>query len=130
MLKKMVDGKEVICSDEEERLIRMKWALNDQYPEYSGHLAFDGVSEPYHVMDDCKQKFLSYLNRAIDAHQKDVNAKIETCEENGDEQSRISLLIQRKQSKDLYNIDISNCTHVQHLRDIIPEQLKYHWPSA
>lgn len=128
MLKKMVDGKEIVCSDEEERLIRMKWALNTQHPEYSGHLAFDGVSEPYHVMDDCKKKFCDYLAQAIERYLKDVNEKIETCEENGDESTRLALLAQRKQAKDLYSLDISHCTSVQELKDMIPAQLNYHWP--
>lgn len=127
MLKKMVDGIEIICSDEEERLIRMKWALNDQYPEYVGHVAFDGISEPYHVIEDCKKRFYFHLSQAIDKYLKDVNSKIETCEENGDESARLSLLAQRKQAKDLSSLDVSHCTSVQQLSEMVPDQLKNHW---
>lgn len=115
MLKKMIDGQEIICSAEEERLIRMKWDLNEKFPEYAGHLSFDGVSEPFHLMDDCKVKHITLVNAEIQKKTDSLNDKIESAQEDGLDTA--SLFAQRKALKAQRNPDLSKMTKIEHLKD-------------
>lgn len=116
MIKKIINGAEVICSDEEERLIRMQWALNDQYPEYSGHLAFDGVSEPYHVMEDCKAKHRQLISFLIGEKVNKINSQLEIAEENYDEELKKILVSKRKSFKSHAGIDLSSIIKIEDLK--------------
>lgn len=82
MLTKMVNGKEEACSAEEERVIRMQWDLNDRYPEYCGHLMFDGVNEPKHDMVECKKKHTTLVNSEVQKKIASLNLEIENALEN------------------------------------------------
>lgn len=107
MLTKMVDGKQVVCSDAEEKVIRMMWDLNDKYPEYSGYLMFDGVNEPKHDMVACKNCHRRLISSIIASKVAAINAKIETAEEAGDDASRKTLLQARGSLKGQLSYDHS-----------------------
>jgi hypothetical protein len=107
MLTKMVDGKQITCSDSEEKLIRMMWSLNDKYPEYSGHLMFDGVSEPKHNIEACKFSHRQMVESIIAKKIATINLNIETAEESGDDSAKKTLLEARKSLKGQLNYDDS-----------------------
>lgn len=127
MLKKMVDGKEIILSETEERQQRAYWALNDSYPEYVGHCGWDGVSEPVHDMVECRKHHTSLMNKAVQNSIVDINKKIEIAEEQGNAALRESLLIQRKVIRSHMNKDFNSCKTVQELRSSVPDELKPCW---
>lgn len=124
----MIDGKQVTCSDEEEKLIRNYWDMNDRYPEYSGHCAFDGSNPAYHIMKDCKEKHTDYINVCIDFALKDINKSIEIALENGSDLQ--DLYTRRKLIKQLADPDLSNYTTVEELRNSIHSDLKNYWSLA
>lgn len=125
----MENGVEIICSPEEETVIRQHWALNDKYPEYCGHLMFDGVNPPEHNIEECKKDFLVFLANAATKCLSDIKSKIEIAEENGDGSARDSLISYRKVIKSLLNPDISSVKTIDDLRSAVPEQLKPYFPS-
>lgn len=127
MLKKMVDGIEVICSPEEEAVIRQYWDMNDKYPEYSGHLMFDGVNPPEHNMHECKKHLLNFMNIAVEKCVADINNKIQHAEESGDIDLKNKLISDRKIVKSLSNPDLSDCKTVEHLKNSIPERLQFYF---
>lgn len=114
MLTKMVDGKSVVCSAEEEKLLRMKWDLNDRYPEYQGHLMFDGISEPKHDIEACKKTHISLVNGQIAKQIALVNDQIEESLENGLDVA--SLYAKRKSLKVQMNPTLSNMETVADLK--------------
>lgn len=115
MLKKMVDGKELICSPEEERVIRMKWDLNTRYPEYVGHLMFDGVNEPKHDMAECKKHHINLVNAEIQKKIDRLNLDIENALENNFVAN--DLYAKRKALKAQTNPALSKMETVAHLKD-------------
>ena len=127
MLKKMVDGKEIICSEEEEALIRKKWFLNETYPDYRGHLMFGGICEPSYNMPGCIGLFLDRLRKAVQLAIDDINAQIESAQEE-DEPSLVQELIKkRKQIKILLNVDVSKVKTIDDLISLQPTELKNYW---
>lgn len=125
MLKKLVDGKEIICSEEEEKNIRASWALNDQYPEYVGHSAFDGINPPYHLMEGVKKEHKLLLNKALELALKDINIQIEEAQENGKDLSRLFELRKNLKKDASYNFD--HIDDVKNLKDSVPDSLKSYW---
>lgn len=121
----MVDGKEILCSDEEERVIRMHWALNDKYPQYVGHLMFDGVNEPIHDIVECKKHHSRLLNQAYEQEMKSVNDLIEIAQEEGKDPT--PLLAQRKSLRALASQDLSQIKTVEELIDSVPALFKKYW---
>ena len=115
MLTKMVDGKEVVCSEEEERLIRMKWELNDRYPDYCGHIVFDGISEPKHDLVECKKKHAFLVNAEIQKKLDSLKLLIEQSEEDG-ASSLVELLSRRKLLKGHANPDLSSVSVIDQLK--------------
>jgi hypothetical protein len=116
MLTKMENGKELICSDEEEKLIRMMWSLNDKYPDYSGHLMFDGVSEPKHNIEACKFYHRQMVESIIAKKIATVNLNIETAEESGDDSAKKTLLQARKSLKGQLSYDDSGWSTIDDLQ--------------
>lgn len=116
MIKKMVDGFEVICSDDEERVIRKHWLLNETYPEYASHLAFDGISEPFFVMDECKKRQKDMVKGIIENKISSINLQIESAEEEGNEDIRKSLIGKRKSLKAGLVYDDSKWNEIQELK--------------
>jgi len=115
MLKKMVNGKEIICSDEEEVLIRKMWALNEKYPDFCGHLSFDGVSEPFHDIIECKKKLKQLVAQEIELALTILRDYIEMAEENGDEYLKKVTIGKRKEIKGLLNYKDETWNCVEHL---------------
>lgn len=125
MLTKMVDGKTIVCSDEEERLLLMKWALNDKYPQYIGHLTFDGISEPNHDMTECKKRHASLLTQAYEKELKILNDQIEIAQEDGKDIT--PLFAQRKTLRAMVSQDLSGINTIDELVNSIPELFRKHW---
>jgi len=117
MLKKMVNGKEVVCSSEEEALIRQRWKMNDTYPEYSGHLAFDGVSPPYHLIEDCKGSHQKFINQIIAEKVKVVNEQLEIAIEDNNIANQQKLISRRKMLKSYLVIDFTNLHSINDLKN-------------
>lgn len=121
----MVDGKEVECTPAEEQLFRNFWALNDEYPEYTGHLMFDGATEPKHDMEQCAKHHKTNHDTTVDAKINELNKLIEIQQEEGRDFS--DLLQQRKEMRALKDMDFNHCKTVEELRVSIPNQLKDMW---
>lgn len=122
MLTKIVDGKELICSEEEERVIRMKWELNDKYPEYVGHLMFDGVTEPKHDMVECRKTHKKLHDAKVDEQIAEINRQIEIAQEEGFETSLYFNI--RKHLRKLKEMTFDHCETVEHLKQSIIDVLK------
>ena len=122
MLTKIVNGQEIICSEEEERLIRLKWALNDKYPEYVGHLMFDGVSEPKHDMVECRKTHKKWHDAAVDEKIAEINRQYEIAQEDGLDFT--TLMQQRKALRKLKEKTFDDCQTVDDLRSSVPDELK------
>jgi hypothetical protein len=127
MLKEMVDGKEVICSPEKEKLIRDYWALNEKYPEYSNHIAFDWTTPAFHVMEECRKHHCNLMNIACENALVDLSMQIEVATENGDSSQVNYLLAKRKSMRQNLNKDFSNCKTIEELRYSIPDEIKPYW---
>lgn len=127
MLTKMVDGKEITLSETEERQQRAYWDLNTKYPEYVGHCRWDGVSEPFHDMVECRKHHARLTNKAIEAARTDINKKIELAEESGDDATKKGLLMKRSALRQNVDKDFSGCKTVDDLRSSVPEELKLYW---
>lgn len=127
MLTKLIDGKEVILSEKEERQQRAFWALNDKYPEYTGHCGWDGVNEPFHDMVECRKHHKNLLSKAYDTSKADLDKKIEIAQEEGNDAMHKSLLAQRKALRVHLDMNFDGCQTVDQLRSSIPESLKPHW---
>jgi hypothetical protein len=116
MLTRIVNGKVVEYSESEEKNIRKYWALNDKYPEYSGHCAFDWASEPFHVMENCKDHHKIIVNQLVDEKIKDINSQIELAEESGEEFKKHALLSKRKFLKSQKQSDVSSMNTIDDLK--------------
>lgn len=125
MLKKMVDGKEIICSEKEEKNTRLFWDLNDKYPEYVGSCAFDGVNAPYHIIEEVKKTHQSLLNNSCLSAIKKINEKIERAQEN--EEDTKELFKERKRINEFANMQIDHLNTVDELKNSIPKELLPHW---
>lgn len=125
MLKKLIDGKEIICSEEEEKNIRASWALNDEYPEYVGHSAFDGVNPPHHLIEEVKKEHKLLINKALQLALKDVNLQIEEAQENGKDLTSLFLL--RKNLKEDASYNFQEINDVKNLKASVPALLKPYW---
>lgn len=112
----MVDGIEVICSEHEEAQIRNKWALNDAYPEYSGHLMWDGVNEPLHHIRDCQQKHKVLVEKIINEKLIGTAIQIEEAQEEGDLIKERVLIARRKYLKSFLNLDFSEYQDIRSLK--------------
>ena len=127
MLTKMVDGKTVVLTPNEERQQRAFWDLNTKYPEYSGHCGWDGVSEPFHDMVECRKHHARLTEKAIEAAKQDLNKKIEIAQEEGNAAMHQSLLAQRKALRQHEGKDFNGYVSIEHLRSSVPEVLKPYW---
>lgn len=116
MLTKMVDGKQITCSDQEEAWIRKKWDLNTRFPEYEGHVMFDWASEPNHDLKTAKFHHRKLIESHISNKIAEINSKIEAAEEIGDENERKSLLQVRKSLKDQLGYDDGSWTKIEDLK--------------
>ena len=96
MLTKLVNGKEVILTEEEEKNTRAYWAMNDKYPDYVGHCGFDGLNPPLHDMVQCKKLYISLINDAIEKKIVSLNNLIEMAREDGDTATETKLMEQEK----------------------------------
>lgn len=116
MLKKMVDGVELICSDEEERLILKKWSLNEKYPEYRGHLMFDGISEPQHDLVQCSIHHKGMIEQVISESIEKINRQIEEAEDNGYDSLKSDLISKRKSIKSLIQFEEKSFKSVDEMK--------------
>lgn len=127
MLTKMVNGKEEILSEQEERQQRAYWALNDAYPEYSGHCGWDGANEPFHNMEECKKHHKKLLKDAYELAKSVINVKIEMAEEEVNNEMLKSAIEQRKELRKHLDSTFDHCKTVDDLKASIPEILKPYW---
>ena len=119
----MVDGKNIICSDQEETQIRKFWSFNESYPEYIDCNRYDGASDPIIDMTRAKELHLENLQKVI--HQKTtvINQQIETADEENDGKSKAALLKQRKDLKAINSVDMTKFNTVADLKAHL-EQVK------
>lgn len=115
MLIKMIDGVEIVCSEEEEKLIRKYWKLNELYPEFSGHLQFDRMSDPKYDMDKCRKLHRSILEKEVNEKIIQINKEIENAEDEGRDKS--DFIKKRKFYKDLLNYDESILIKMEHIKE-------------
>lgn len=115
MLKKLINGYEIYCTEDEEQLIRKKWELNKKFPEYSGHLVFDGISLPYHNLEECKKHHIKIINEILSIKIKTLNNKIEIAQENGE--NLTNLYLQRKLLRNQLNPNIEKVSKIEELKD-------------
>lgn len=127
MLTKLVDGKTIVLSDEEERQQRAFWALNDKYPEYTGHCGWDGVNEPFHDMVECRKHHAKLMGKACQDAIAELRTRIEIAMEDGDTALVNELMVKRKAIRQHIGKDFSSCKTVDDLRSSIPEELKPYW---
>lgn len=127
MLTKMVDGIELVCSEEEESVIREYWELNKNYPEYTGHLSFNGVSPPFYYIEECKKQHLNLVKKASELAIKELNDLIEKAQEDGENDLLKELYAKRKVIRKACEIDISQCKTVDELKKTIPACISDHW---
>jgi hypothetical protein len=125
MLKKLVNGEEVVLTEQEERQQRAYWDLNTKYPEYRGHCGWDGVNEPFHDMIECKKHHCRLLDEASQQAISEINAQIETAQENGE--PFMHLLQLRKQFKELAKMDLSQYEDIESLKNSVPQELIPSW---
>lgn len=125
MLTKMIDGRSIELSPEEEVNVRDLWDLNTKYPEYAGHCAFDGVNPPYHDMEQCRLVHASYLKRCVALALDDVRQEIENLQETG--QDFTAAYAKRKAIKQLESQDLSVHMTIGELKNSIPADLASYW---
>lgn len=128
MLTRIENGKEIVIGDEEEKAVLMFWSLNESYPQYVGHLMFDGVSEPKHDMVECKKRHTLLLKDACDHEMKSITEQIEIAQENG--KDIIDLLAQRKSIRSMVSMDLSEINTIDQLVISVPDTLKKYWTKA
>ena len=119
MLKKMVDGVEIILSDEEEAHVRAWWAFNEKYPEYHDCNRYDGASAPVIDMDRARELHVINVNRAINEKLDALRPEIEKAEDDGDDAAKANLVARRKMLKGyldrdtkLTSITSRECTNI------------------
>lgn len=122
MLKKLIDGKEIVCSDQEEALIRKRWALNDRFPEYAGHLVFDGINEPSHNIPACRNHHQRLVKSIIENKLEILRKEIEAAQEDGLDTS--ALFARRKHIKSFVDSDLSWANAIEDLKAHLEEVKK------
>lgn len=127
MLTKMIDGKEIICSEDEEKLILEFWEINKNHPEYMGHLSFNGITPAFHDMVECKKHHQYLIQKASESAIKEINELIEKAQEDGEDDLLKELYAKRKEIKQACEIDIAQCKTVDELKKTIPACISNHW---
>lgn len=127
MLTKIIDGKELVLTEKEERQQRAFWALNDKHPEYVGHCGWDGVNEPFHDMVECRKLHAKLINKAYESAKEDLSKKIEIAQEEGNDVMEKSLIEQRKNLRSCLDIEFSSCNTVDELKACVPKPLQHYW---
>lgn len=125
---KMVNGEKVILSDDEEKFTLQYWKLNQTYPEYRHHCAFDGVNPPYHDMEQCRIVHASYLKKCIELALEDLRISIEDYQENSHDCSE--LYAKRKSIKQLGWQNLSTGLTIDELKSSIPPALLPYWDKV
>lgn len=128
MMHKMVNGEKVILSDDEEKFTLQYWKLNQTYPEYQYHCAFDGVNPPQHDMDQCRIVHASYLKKCVALALDDLRQEIESHQET--DQDCTSLYAKRKAIKQLELQDLSGYSTIGDLKNSIPADLVSYWDKV
>jgi hypothetical protein len=122
----MIDGVTYELSPEEEALTRQFWALNQTYPDYIGHIGWDGVNQPNTDMDGAKKTHTNYHSSSYSKALEGLRHKIEVAEENGQDTS--ALIAERKHLRTLEKVDTSTAQNFDDLRALVPAELKPFWP--
>lgn len=116
MLKKFVDGIEVILSDQEEAWERKRWALAEEYPDYHGAIHYDGASEPYILLEEAK-RLHSLLVRTVSLEKRlEIQEAFEKAQEDQDSDGIRTALEARRALKELTGYDLSGSNCVDDLR--------------
>lgn len=115
MLTKMVNGKEIVLSDEEEKVTRMYWKMNTDNPEYIEACCFDGVKEPWYDLDalrTCKQKMIDRMKISL---MEELTDTINELEDEGKDASDY-----RKQRAELrsYCPDLSKLETLEEIKKV------------
>jgi hypothetical protein len=113
MLKKMVDGVEIILSDEEEAHVRAWWAFNEKYPEYHDCNRYDGASAPVIDIPRARELHVWNVNKVINEKLEVLRPQIEQAEDDGDDDTRAKLIARRKMLKGYLDRDVSHFDNVE-----------------
>jgi len=124
-LYKNVDGVQIKMSPEEEAHTRAYWALNDQYPLYTGSIAFDGLNAPYVLIDQARINHKELLTGACDIEMKELTKQIEIAQEDGLDTS--ALFAKRKALRSVPDMDLSGYNTIDELIASVPQDLKKYW---
>lgn len=115
-LHKIIDGEKIFLNEEEEKHLRIYWDLKERYKEYSDSILYDGASMPTIDIEKAKILHHKHLQTFIDNKVKEINSKIETFQENGDDPK--DLFLERKRIKDLINQDLSKVENLEDLKKL------------
>ena len=113
MLKKMVDGVEIILSDEEEAHVRAWWAFNEKYPEYHDCNRYDGASAPVIDLSRARELHVENVNKVINEKLDSLSPVLEKAEEDGDSEAHLALVRHRKMLKGHLDRDTSHFDNVE-----------------
>ena len=121
MLTKLVDGKEVVCTQEEEAAILAYWEFNTKYPKYYDACQFDGFNMPVIFIDKAKEMHQQQITWAVDQELIKITEAIQIAAEDGDDTT--ALLAKRKLVRSYKNMDLTNISTMDDLVEAIPQEL-------
>lgn len=135
MLTKMVDGKCVDLTPEEEASVLARWKFMDTYPDhqgalilyerYSGAIHDNGVAK--YDLDKAKEIHVQAVLRHLKAKIPKINKEIEIAEENINSVARDMLIQKRKKLRELIGSDEQGAAIANQICDFTNiDQLKDH----
>lgn len=124
-LYKNVNGEQIALSEQEERTLRAYWALNEKYPLYHGVIAYDGLNDPYILMDQAKICHKDMLAKACDIEMKELTKQIEIAQEDGLDVS--ALFVKRKALRAMPEMNLTQYNTLDELMASVPDDLKKYW---
>lgn len=107
----MVNGLEVILTEQEETNTRAYWDLNLENPEFEDACSFDGINPPSYDMEIIK----AILTKKFDLEKEKALLQIaENIESAQEDEEDVSLLFaERKMIKSLTCPDFSDCEDIE-----------------
>jgi len=132
MIHKMIDGKLVECTAEEEASIRAQWLFHESYPGYEDCMLSDeklggavhdnGIARVN--LEKAKEVHAKSLKSLCAKCCEDIKEQIEAAEEVGDEALRAALIQKRKELKQAANDDLQKYNSLEEMIASMPKEMK------